>query len=308
MGTHHHHGMSHHPGPSGEGGGHRVKEQRRLWLALAITGVTMVVEVIGGLWTGSLALISDAGHMLTHVAALGVSLGAIVFAASSAAPERTFGNYRAEVLAALFNAVTLVIITGLIIHEAYERFLAPRDVMGLEMLAIAFVGLAVNIATAFLLHDVGKDDLNVRSAFFHMLGDTFSSAVIVCGALVIHSTGWVWIDPALSVLVCLVILVWAWGLTRDSVRVLMEVAPKSIPVARLHAELLACHQSIAAVEDLKVWTITSGMHVIAGRVSLAEPASPDTLTDVRHALEHLASDAYGVNRTYFETLGPAPRV
>ncbi len=308
MGSHHHHGIAHSHGPDGEGNGHRVKEQKRLWFALAITGVTMVVEVIGGLWTGSLALISDAGHMFTHVAALGVSLAAILFAARRATPERTFGNYRAEVLAALFNAVTLLIITALIIHEAYERFLAPRDVMGMEMFVIALVGLAVNVATALLLHDVGKDDLNVRSAFLHMLGDTFSSVVIVIGALVIHSTGWVWVDPALSVLVCLVILVWAWGLTRDSVRVLMEVAPKSIPVTRLHTELLACDQAVAAVEDLKVWTITSGMHVIAARVKLAEPASPDRVADVRHLLEHHVLDAYGVSRTYFEVLGPASDV
>lgn len=264
----------------------------------------MAVEVVGGLWTGSLALISDAGHMLTHALALGVSLAAILFAARKTGAERTFGNHRAEVLAALFNAVTLIVISGFILWEAYERLLAPEMILGWEMFGIALGGLVVNLVTALILHDVGHDDLNVRSAFLHMLGDTFSSGVIVIGAVVIVYTGWTWIDPVLSVVVCLVILIWAWGLTRDSVRILLEAAPPHIDIAELRSHLLDAHPLVDDITDLHLWTITSGMCALEATIRLNRDVPLSATSDVLAQLRQIAQDHFRISHSIFQLEPP----
>lgn len=244
----------------------RPRERRRLWWALAITAVAMVGEGVAGWLVGSLALLSDAGHMLTHAFALGVSLAALVLAGRATTAERTFGWQRVEILAALLNGVTLLAATVWIAWEAVARFRAPEPIQGTPMLVVAAIGLAVNLVTAWLLHDVGKRDLNVRSAFLHLLGDTVSSVAVVVGALIIGRTGWLWIDPALSLGIALLILVWSAGLIRNAVRVLLEVAPSGMSIDDLRRSVRECFPAVEGLDDVHVWTITSRMVAMTARV------------------------------------------
>jgi cobalt-zinc-cadmium efflux system protein len=271
----HDHGHDHGLRPSGEAWACRVPEgsaprrmrgRRRLWWALAITATTMVGEGVAGWLVGSLALLSDAGHMLTHAFALGVSLAAVVLAGRATTAERTFGLHRVEILAALLNGVTLLAATIWIAWEAVLRFRAPEPILTSPMLVVALVGLAVNLASAWLLHDIGKRDLNVRSAFLHMLGDTVSSVAVVIGALVIGRTGWLWIDPALSIGIAVLILIWSGGLIRAAVRVLLEAAPYGISVDNLRRSVRQCFPAVVALDDIHVWTVTSGMVAMTARV------------------------------------------
>ncbi len=260
----------------------------------------MVVEIVGGIWTGSLALISDAGHMFTHAFALGLSLVAIAVASRPTTPERSFGLYRVEVLAALFNAITLALITVFIAREAWIRLMNPQPILAGQMLAVALVGLFVNILTAWVLSGAGHDDLNFRSAFLHMLGDTLSSVAIVGGALVIRWTGWVWIDPVLSVLICVVIAIWAWGLTRDSVRILLEEAPRDVKTAAVVARIRAEFGEVADIDDVHVWTITSGMHAMTAYVELARELPLAEQSELAHRLRHFVADEFSIAHAVFQ--------
>jgi len=285
---HHHHSSTGPPstglGAGGQAGGVRAdllscpmagsasparrKERRRLGWAIAITAAAMVGELIGGLWAGSLALVSDAGHMLTHAFALGVSLTAILLAARAATAERSFGFHRVEILAALLNGVVLLAATVWITWEAVRRFQQPAPILETPMLVVAAVGLAVNLFTAWLLHDVGRHDLNVRSAFLHMLGDTVSSVAVVAGAIVIEQTDWLWIDPALSLGICVLILVWSAGLIRDAVRVLLEAAPYGMTIQNVRDGVAKTFPEVVALHDVHVWTVTSGMVAMTARVEV----------------------------------------
>jgi cobalt-zinc-cadmium efflux system protein len=246
----------------------RLRERRRLRWALAITAVTMVGEAVAGVLVGSLALLSDAGHMLTHAFALGVSLAAIILAMRVTSAERSFGLHRVEILAALLNGVTLLAATAWITWEAMARFRHPHAILETPMLVVAAVGLAVNLVTAWLLHDVGQRDLNVRSAFLHMHGDTVSSVAVVLGAIVIEQTDWLWIDPALSLGIGVLILIWSAGLIRDAVRVLLEAAPYGMSIHHLREDVGRCFPDVVALHDIHVWTVTSGMVAMTARVEV----------------------------------------
>jgi len=244
----------------------RLRERRRLRGALAITAAAMVGEAVGGWLVGSLALLSDAGHMLTHAFALGVSLAAVVLAGRPTAAERTFGLHRVEILAALLNGVTLLGATVWIAWEAAARLRRPEAILAGPMLGVAAAGLVVNLVTAWLLHDVGKRDLNVRSAFLHLLGDTVSSIAVVAGALVIGRTGWLWVDPVLSLGIAALILVWSAGLVRDAVRVLLEAAPYGISIEYLRRSVRERFPAVDGLDDVHVWSVTSGMIAMTARV------------------------------------------
>ncbi len=245
----------------------REKGQRRLGACVAITLATMAVEFAAGILAGSLALVGDAGHMLTHGFSLIVSYFAVAVARRPATDRRTFGLYRVEILAALFNGATLLVITGFIVWFAVKRLIDPVPVAGGWMLAVAVVGLGVNVATALILRESAHDNLNVRSAFVHMLGDLFSSVVVIGGALVIILTGWNWIDPLLSVLVCVLILSWAYRLVRQSVEILLQSTPEGVDIPAI-AERLSRVEGVRRVHDLHVWTITSGLHTMSGHLEI----------------------------------------
>jgi cobalt-zinc-cadmium efflux system protein len=268
-------------------------------LTMALTGSTMVVEVVGGVLTGSLALLSDAGHMLTHFFALLVSFIAIKLAALPTSPRRSFGLYRVEVLAALLNGATLLFIIAYIFYEAVGRLLHPAPIKELPMFLVALLGLVVNLASAAILMDVGKTDLNVRSAFLHMLGDTASSVGIVVGAIVIYFTGWYVIDPLLSMLIAFVILVWSWNLLRDSVNILLETAPKHINIDDVIATIREEAPEVVDVHDVHIWEITSQMYSMTAHLVFREDCVVSECADLFERLNEPMLKKFQISHVNF---------
>lgn len=232
--------------------------------ALAVTSLILIAEVVGGLLSNSLALLSDAGHMFSDVVAQGLSLAALLIAARPADSRRTYGWHRVEILAALLNGVTLVVLALVIIWEGAERLRAPAPVHTSVMLPIAAVGLIANLVGAWLLH--GAHSLNVKGAYLHVLGDTLSSlAVVVGGAVMALVRGAYWLDPALSIAIGLFILYSSYALVRDAVDVLLETAPREIDLAAV-THTIDKMEHVAAVHDLHVWTITSGLLALSAHI------------------------------------------
>jgi len=247
---------------------HRGEERSKLVLACALTGTMFIVEGIAGFLTNSLALLSDAGHMLTHMIALLISLGAIVFASRPPTARKTYGFYRLEILAALFNGATLFLITIWIFFHAYKRIINPEPIASGHMFIVAIVGLLVNLACAYILK-TSHGSLNIKSAFMHMMADTFSSLVVVFGAIIMHYTQWYMLDPALSILICIVILVWSYQLITESVDILLEATPKDVDLENVVKSINELDE-IEGVHDVHIWTITSGMYAMSAHVYIKD--------------------------------------
>ncbi|MCF6150766.1 MAG: cation transporter [Candidatus Kuenenia stuttgartiensis] len=232
-------------------------------MASAITGIIFIVEVIGGIITNSLALLSDAGHMLTHLFALLISLFAIMFASKPPTQRKTYGFYRLEILAALLNGIILLLITIWIFYEAYHRFVTPEAISSGKMFFLAIIGLLANISCVYILKsDEHGHSLNVKSAFLHMLGDTISSVGVIIGAVIIYYANWYIVDPIISIMLCILILIWSYKLIMESVDILLEATPKDINVGEVISRL----EQISGVEgahDIHIWTITSGMYAMS---------------------------------------------
>ncbi|GGF98183.1 cation diffusion facilitator family transporter [Paenibacillus abyssi] len=256
--NHDHHGHSH--GHHGHAHSHMPNNKRGLTIALIITTGIMFLEFFGGLITNSLALISDAGHMLSDAGAIALSLVAMWFAAKPASPNKTYGFYRFEILAALFNGVTLFVIAGFIVKEAYGRFFDPPTVASGSMILIACIGLFANLLSAWFLMRQGdvKDNINVRSAYLHILGDALGSVGAIVAGLLMYMFSWYIADPIISVVVALLILKSAWGVMKTAVHILMEGTPITISPSLVKETLLRI-QGVKDVHDLHIWTITSGM-------------------------------------------------
>lgn len=259
---HHHHGATH-----AHGGGARA-----MLIALLITLGVMALEIVGSIITGSLALLADAGHMLTDVAALSLSLGAAWLQRRPATTQRTFGFHRAEILAALINGLSLLALSGFVIWEAFERFAAPPAVDSGPMLLIASIGLAANLAAGAVLLRSRGESLNVRSAYLHVLGDALGSVGAIIAALLIALWGWYLADPLLSMLISALILWSAWRLLRDTVDVLLESAPRGIDVAAVRRSLQAT-PGVADVHDLHIWSVASNFVALSGHVRLTDAPS-----------------------------------
>jgi cobalt-zinc-cadmium efflux system protein len=232
--------------------------QRRLRWALALTALFLVAEVVGGLLTNSLALLADAGHMLTDVAALALALFVAWFSRQPAAPEKTFGYLRWEILAALINGAALLIVSGFILVEAIARLRSPEPVETGLMIAVAVGGLLINILCAWILHPLHQHSLNARGAYLHVLGDLLGSLGTVAAGLLMRFTGWGAADPIASIVVTLLIVRSAWRLVRESVDVLLEATPAHIPLGAVR-QRLSDVPGVATVHDLHVWTVTSGL-------------------------------------------------
>ena len=239
---------------------------RRIALSLSITTIVMIVELVGGFLTSSIALMSDAGHMFTHCFALAISLVGIRIARKPPCHHRTFGLYRAEILAAFVNGLFLLLVVGIMVYEAILRLVQPREVLGLQMLGIALVGLGVNLASIFILHGSPREDLNVRSVFYHMIADTASSVGIVIAAVVIFYTGWDIIDPIVSLLISAIIIHWAWGILKESTQVLLEIAPAGLNIDIITDDLKSRFPEIRELYSVHLWTITAGMTVFSAHV------------------------------------------
>lgn len=262
----------------------RTLNRRRLTFVLALVVVYMIAEVAGGLLSNSLALLADAGHMFSDAAALVLALFAIWFAAREAPPRRTYGHYRAEILAALVNGAALIAIAFLIMIEAWRRLWQPPEVQGGLMMAVAAGGFVVNLVSLLILHGGRNESLNVHGAWLHVLTDLLGSVqVLVAGALILL-LGWTWVDPLASALIAVLVLYSAWKLVSASVSVLMESAPRHIDIDEVR-DALCSLPGVTEVHDLHVWTITSGMVALSAHL-IADPPSAELLTDARNTLAH----------------------
>lgn len=272
---------------------HRPRQRRALLLCIALTTAMMVAEIVGSVWTGSLMLLSDAAHMLSHSLALFVSYVALRLSSRPRGKRSHYGFYRAEILGAFLNGLGVLGFTGFIAYEAFERLADPVHVLGGEMMLIAGLGLAVNVATAVILARAGAQDLNTKSAYLHMLGDTLSSAAIVVGGAVLWGTGWMWIDPVLSLIVAAVVLVWGLGLLRESAAILMELAPESADASTVRQAVIEGVPEVLDAHDLHVWEITSGYvcmtaHLVVQDVPVSETGA------IHDAVSKLVHDRFRV--------------
>jgi cobalt-zinc-cadmium efflux system protein len=282
-----------HDHPHGHGHGARGQDKRALWLVLCLTGAFTVAEVVGGLLTGSLALLADAGHMLSDAGSIALALLAIWLAERPATPSRSFGLQRAEILAALVNGLTLVVISLWIFWEAYHRLSEPPEVLGGPMLAVAVVGLSVNLAGAYILSRAEGDSLNVSAALRHVIADVLGSVGAITAAVIILLTGWRYADPLVSVVIGLLVLASAWPVLRDSLRVLLEAAPVGVDPAQV-GQRMASAEGIREVHDLHIWTITSGFPALSAHV-LVGPG--DDCHARRRELERLLQDEFDIEHT-----------
>ncbi len=277
--AHHDHSRDHHHA-HGQGA-----PQKTLLIVLALTFVYMLAEVVGGYLANSLALLSDAGHMFTDVAALALSYFAMRFAARPATASKTYGFYRLEILAALANGVALIVLSILICFEAWRRLREPEVVQGWTLIGVSVGGLLVNLISAKLLAHDQHENLNVRGAFLHVLGDLLGSVAAVLAGVLIVWRGWAWADPVFSVLISVLIVYSAWRLVLESVNVLLEGVPSHINVKAVEQAMRGV-VGVCSVHDLHVWTITSGRHAITAHVIVKDSnESPRVLNELRLLLQ-----------------------
>lgn len=263
------------------------KNKKSLAIVFGLTTFYLIVEVIGGLWTGSLALLADAGHMLTDIAGVGLALLAIWFAEKPATPERTYGYYRVEILAALTNAVVLILISLYILYEAYERFKNPPEVQSAVMLGVAAIGLVINIIGIYILRSGSKESLNMKGAYFEVLSDMLTSIGVIIAGIIMLTTGWYYADPIISAGIGLFILPRTWVLLKDAVGVLIEGTPADVDLPKLR-ESLTKIEGVAGIHDLHVWSLTSGVNAMSVHAVLADGAEHDNVLTRVH--EHCTEE------------------
>lgn len=285
MGHGHGHGT-----PAADGASASARHVRRLAAGFALLLAFLVLEAGVGYTFGSLSLLSDAGHMLTDVLGIGMSLAAITAARRPAGDEHTFGLYRVEVLAALANAFLLFGVAGYIVYEAVERFLDPTSVAGAPVVATAAVGLLANLAVFALLHRGSGESLNVRGAYLEVLADTLGSLGVLAGGALTWAFGWYWVDPVVAVLVGLFVLPRTWKLARQALRILVQRAPERLDVPAVRRDLAELPE-VTEVHDLHVWTLTSGMEVLSAHLTTGGSAEHG---DVLVAAQRLLADRYRI--------------
>src|SRR5215203_4469710 len=279
--------MGHHEHDHGEG------NRRALAMVLALTAGFTVVEIAGGLLTGSLALLADAGHMLSDNLSLGIALFAAWLAQRPATPDKSFGYRRAEILAALANGVTLVAVSIWVFVEAYSRLSDPPEVLGGPMLLVAALGLLVNAIGAIILYRSGSESLNVEGAMRHVFADALGSVGAIVAAIVIILTGWRYADPLISVAIGVLILASSWKLLRDSTNILLEATPPNLNATEV-GQKMASATGIVEVHDLHIWTITSGFPALSAHVLVGRQEDCHAR---RHELESLLAREYGISHT-----------
>jgi cobalt-zinc-cadmium efflux system protein len=283
-----------------EGHGHHIHHlaeagSKRLKIALGIVLCILALEIAGGIISNSLALLGDAGHMLVDALALGLSLFAILFARRPANPQKTFGYYRVEIMAALANGTILAFVAVYIFYEAYKRFSSPVEVNTQVMLIVAVIGLCANLSAMLLLRGVRGANLNIRAAFWHVMGDTISSVGVIIAAIVIYFTGWQFADALIAVLIGCVILWGAVKLVRESVEILMEAVPGHIQVDTV-IDSIKVVPGVEEVHDVHIWTITSGLHALSAHVVI-EDQQVSKSTDIVQAINTMLMDKFDIGHT-----------
>jgi len=270
-----------------------ARSRGRLTATLALTCGFLVIEVAGALWSGSLALLADAGHMLADAGGLGLALFAIWIAGRPPTPAKTYGYYRAEILAAFVNAVVLLVVAGGILLETYRRLLVPPAILGGPMLGIAAVGLVVNLVCAALLHGAATTSLNVRAAYLEVLGDALGSIGVVIAAALVVVTGWTLADPLVSGAIALVIVPRTWRLLTQAVNVLLEGTPAHLNLREIE-DALCSVAGVRRVHDLHVWTLTSEREAMSAHVVVDDVRDSERLLETLHAVMHAR---FGIDHT-----------
>ena len=272
--------------------------QKRVIIALVLTGAFMVVEVIGGIISGSLALLADAGHMLTDTMALALAAAAFQVSKRPAGGSLTYGYQRFQILAAFVNGLSLLVVVGWILYEAIQRFITPRDILGETMLLIATAGLVVNVISFTVLHTGDKENLNIRGAALHVAGDLLGSVAAIVAAVIIIYTGWTLIDPILSVAVAFLILRSAWTLVKRSAHVLLEGAPEWLDVDDMQARIVANVAGVQGIHHVHVWGLTPQQLMLTMHMTLVGDATSqsDVVRDVKGYLR----DEYGIGHSTIE--------
>jgi cobalt-zinc-cadmium efflux system protein len=290
------HSCGHDHGTSSHTHDHRGTDKKVLKWALGITLITMFLEFFYGFLSNSLALISDAIHMFTHSFALIVSLLAIVIASKKAPISKTFGFYRTEVIAAFVNGITIMLSIIWIVYEAIERFFNPQIIDIKTAIIIAIIGLVINIITGFILMQGDKNNINLKSAFVHMLSDALSSVAIILGYVVIYFTSWYFIDMILAVIVAIVIGKWAIDILKNSINTLMESSPLDINEVK---EFIEKHKEVLELHDVHIWEITQDMYNMTAHVKI-DKKSLENYKDILHEINHDLKEKYKIVHTTFQ--------
>jgi len=272
---------------------HRSASRRALLWVLGLTLAFTAVEIAGGIWTDSLALLADAGHMVSDNVAIVLALVAVTLARRPSTPTRSFGLQRAEILAAFVNGLTLVLVSGWIVWEAVQRFDDTPEILGGWMLVVALAGLLVNVLAATILIRAGRESLNVEAALRHVFADLLGSGAVLVAALVIVTTGWTLVDPLVSIGIALLIVASAWGVLRDSTSILMEATPSGID-AEAVATAIVDVDGVTSVHDLHVWRITSGFDALAAHVLVGRG---EDCHGLRREIEAVLRDRFGITHT-----------
>ncbi len=267
-----------------------------LQFALAVTGGYMVVELVGGFLTGSLALLSDAGHMLSDVASLMLALIAFRFAARPATGKNTYGFHRAEILAAFVNGVVLVVVAIAVFLEAVGRFRVVPEVKSLPMLIVATLGLVVNISSAVMLHSARGESLNVQGAFVHVIADALGSLGAIAAGVVMLTTGWYLADPIISIVIGILILLGAWNVLKEAIHILMEGTPRHIDAQALQTAVLQV-PGVLALHDLHVWTVTSGFEALSAHAVINPSCTLEEAEAILKRVRILLKDRFGIEHS-----------
>jgi cobalt-zinc-cadmium efflux system protein len=267
----------------------------RFKYAIILTAVTLVAELAGGLWTNSLALLSDAAHVFLDLFALLLSLGAIKLASYPVSDTRTFGWHRMEVFASFINGTTVFLIAGIICYEAVIRFVHPEEVKSLEMLIIAFVGLVMNLISAGALHAHSHDDLNVHSAFLHVIGDAAASVGVIIGGIIMYFTNWYLLDALISVGIGFIIFWGSWRVIREAVHILLEGVPRGIEVEKVSASIMEI-EGVEEVHHVNIWTICSHILALSGHV-VVPPSFKGDHGGILRRIEERLFERYHISHT-----------
>ena len=273
--------------------------KKAIALALFNTLVIMAVEFAGGILSGSLALISDAGHMLTDAGSLLLSLLAAQFSRRPSTERRTFGLYRLEILAALFNGAVLIVLAIFIIYEAVQRIYHPEPIKGALMMAVAVIGLVSNLLSAYWLADKREKNLNIKGAFLHVIWDAVSSVGVIAAGLIIMFTGFTIVDPLVSFVISIFVLKGGWGLLRESVDILLESTPSDINIDKVKRSIKENAKEIKDVHDIHVWTITSGIRALSAHL-LIEDAKVSKCADIAGKTKEMLERKYDITHATLE--------
>ncbi len=248
-------------------GERRVK--RRLAVSTALTGIIFFVELVGGYLTNSLALMTDAAHVFLDVFALGLTLSAIYISELPPTEKRTYGLHRVEVFVSFINSLTLLLVTLFVFYSAYKRILNPREVEGLGMFVVALIGLVVNVVVAFWLGPLSSADLNIKSAFLHVAGDAAASVGVIIASIIIYFTGWMTVDPLISISICVILLYSVWRILRDSSNILLEGVPTGVEIQKVVKDMTST-RGVEGVHDLHIWSICHNVYAMSAHIDIVE--------------------------------------